>query len=110
MKITKNQLKKIIQEEVAKMTNKELLKVRDSVTVELDALLDKVRKNLLSQFIPADPSMDSGEYPSDQHLVKQGNKALWAKQVNSAVVDLEGKIVNFIEFIEELLHKGDYDL
>ena len=94
MKITVSQLRKIIAEEVKRVTLKE-----DYVTVptELQTMLDAVCDGWKSQFNPKDPNMDVS-----------GGKPAWDAQCDYARDVLGEKIEELMMQVEEQLHRGEF--
>jgi len=94
MKITSQQLRKIIAEEVKRATLKEDYV---SVSTELQAMLDAVCDGWKSQFDPKDPSMDAA-----------GGKPAWDAQCDYACEVLGEKIEELLMQVEEVLHRGEF--
>jgi hypothetical protein len=94
MKLTATQLRRIIAEEVKRVTLKE-----DYVTVptELQTMLDAVCDGWKSQFDPKDPSMDAS-----------GGKQVWEAQCEAACEVLGEKIEELMMQVEEDLHLGQF--
>jgi hypothetical protein len=96
MKITSQQLRKIIAEEVKRATLKEELGYGTG-SAELQTMLDVVCDGWKSQFDPMDPSMDAS-----------GGKQVWEAQCDEACVVLGEKIEELIMQVEEDLHLGQF--
>ena len=96
MKITTQQLRKIIVEEVKKATLKEELGYGTG-SAELQTMLDAVCDGWKAQFDPKDPSMDAS-----------GGKPVWEAQCEAACEVLGGKIEELIMQVEEDLHLGQF--
>jgi hypothetical protein len=96
MKITSQQLRKIIAEEVKRATLKEELGYGTG-SAELQTMLDAVCDGWKSQFDPKDPSMDAS-----------GGKQVWEAQCDSACEVLGEKIEELIMQVEEDLHLGQF--
>ena len=94
MKLTATQLRRIIAEEVKRVTLKE-----DYVTVptELQTMLDAVCDGWKSQFDPKDPNMDAS-----------GGKPAWDAQCDYACEVLGEKIEELLMQVEEQLHRGEF--
>jgi len=95
MKITAQQLRKIIAEEVKRATPKEELGYGTG-SAELQTMLDVVCDGWKSQFDPEDPSIDTS-----------GGKPAWDAQCDYACEVLGKKIEELMMQVEEALHRGD---
>lgn len=91
MKISKEQLKKIILQEVKKITEGE-----DNLNFSLGDLENDVMTSWMSEYDESDPVM--AEYGEDA----------WKAQCQQAVDDLIGTVEISIEQIHEKLHNGEY--
>ena len=96
MKITTQQLRKIIAEEVKRATLKEELGYGTG-SAELQTMLDVVCDGWKAQFDPKDPSMDAS-----------GGKPVWEAQCEAACEVLGEKIEELIMQVEEDLHLGQF--
>ncbi len=97
MKITTQQLKQIIAEEIKRATLKEYVLDYGTGSAELQTMLDVVCDGWKSQFDPQDPSMDAS-----------GGKPAWEKQCDFACEVLGEKITELVMEIEEKLHRGEF--
>lgn len=97
MKITAQQLKKIIAEEIKRATLKEYVLDHGTGSAELQTMLDVVCDGWKSQFDPQDPSMDAS-----------GGKPAWDAQCDSASEYLGEKIEELVMQVEEQLHRGEF--
>lgn len=97
MKITTNQLRQIIREEVSKVRRINEVSAGPVGSAELQTLLDVVCDGWKSQFNPRDPSMDAA-----------GGKSVWEHQCDMACDDLGMKIEELIMQVEKELHDGQF--
>lgn len=88
MKITPAQLRRIIKEEVAKISS--------PGAAELQVALDTICDDWLAQFDESDPTM-----------IELGRDA-WANQVEAACDDLHKKVIELIRNTEQALYNGEY--
>ena len=97
MKITTNQLKQIIREEVSKVRRINEVSAGPVGSAELQTLLDAVCDGWKSQFDSSDPSMDAA-----------GGKSAWEAQCEMACERLGEKIEEAIMQVESDLHDGQF--
>jgi len=121
MKITKRQLKRIIREERARVIREQDVNQGDNhdhhwPRVDWDnsvgELVDSWADMEINSFDSGDPSMN----PTDGDATVADNKAYWAEQVESAMLDLENEVTVAIRQVvlakmketSEALMNGDY--
>lgn len=124
MKITKNQLKRIIKEERARFLSEQKVEVEEEWGSEahhwprvdwnnVESLVDKWHDMEIKSFDEGDPSMNPTDSPDDS---VSDNKEFWREQVDSASMDLEAELTVRVrklalqtmkEFTEKLIN-GDY--